>query len=78
MEETGCEVICGAPTTLAVKGQVKMKVKMKVKLMNEGLCLSCWPFEPHQMLHYNLNRLEFVLHVFPDCTMPSLLLLPLL
>ena len=23
MEETGCGVICGAPTTLAVKGQVK-------------------------------------------------------
>ena len=23
MEETGCEVICGAPVTLAVKGQVK-------------------------------------------------------
>ena len=27
MEETGCEVICGAPTTLAVK--VLMKVKKK-------------------------------------------------
>ena len=25
MEETGCEVICGARTTLAVKGQVKVK-----------------------------------------------------
>ena len=25
MEETGCEVICGAPTTLAVKGLVKVK-----------------------------------------------------
>ena len=25
MEETGCEIICGAPTTLAVKGQVKVK-----------------------------------------------------
>ena len=25
MEETGCEVICGAPTTLAVKGQVRVK-----------------------------------------------------
>ena len=23
MEETGCEVICGAPTTLAVKGKMK-------------------------------------------------------
>ena len=29
MEETGCEVICGAPTTLAVKEWVKMKVQMK-------------------------------------------------
>ena len=25
MEETGCEVICGAPTTPTVKGQVKVK-----------------------------------------------------
>ena len=25
MEETGCEVICGAPTTPMVKGQVKVK-----------------------------------------------------
>ena len=29
IEETGCEVICGAPTTLAVKGQVTVKVSMK-------------------------------------------------
>ena len=27
MEETGCKVICGAPTTISVKGQVKVKVK---------------------------------------------------
>ena len=25
MEETGCKVVCGAPTTLAVKGEVKVK-----------------------------------------------------
>ena len=24
MEETGCEIICGAPTTLAVKGSMMM------------------------------------------------------
>ena len=24
LEETGCEIICGAPTTLAVKGLVKV------------------------------------------------------
>ena len=23
MEETGCEIICGAPTTLAVKGEMR-------------------------------------------------------
>ena len=26
MEETGCEIICGAPKTLKVKGWVKVKV----------------------------------------------------
>ena len=29
MEETGCEIIRDAPTTLAVKGDVKVKVKLK-------------------------------------------------
>ena len=28
MEETGCEIICGAPTPPAVKGQVKVKAKV--------------------------------------------------
>ena len=32
MEESGCEVICGAPTTLVVKGQVKVKVNVNVKV----------------------------------------------
>ena len=27
MEEAGCEVICGAPTTPEVKGKVKVKVE---------------------------------------------------
>ena len=27
MDETGCKVICGALTTPAIKGQVKLKVK---------------------------------------------------
>ena len=26
MEETGCEIICGAPTTLMVKGWMMMKM----------------------------------------------------
>ena len=30
MEETGCEIICGAPTTLAVKGQMMMMMMMIV------------------------------------------------
>ena len=28
MEETGCEIICGAPTTLAVKGLMMMIMMM--------------------------------------------------
>ena len=28
MEETGCEIICGAPTTLAVKGEMMMMMKL--------------------------------------------------
>ena len=31
-EETGCEVICGAPTTLAVKVKVKVKVNSALHL----------------------------------------------
>ena len=30
MEETGCEVICGAPMTPTVKGRVKVKVMVKL------------------------------------------------
>ena len=32
IEETGCEVICGAPATLAVKRQVKVNMKVKESL----------------------------------------------
>ena len=28
MEESGCEIICGAPTTLVVKGQMVMMMMM--------------------------------------------------
>ena len=28
IEETGCEIICGAPTTLAIKGQMMMMMMM--------------------------------------------------
>ena len=30
MEETGCEVICGAPTTFVIKGQVKVMLNRTV------------------------------------------------
>ena len=30
MDETGCEIICVAPTTLAVKGQMMMMMMMIV------------------------------------------------
>ena len=32
MEETGCEIICSAPTTLAVKGSMMMMMMDAVKL----------------------------------------------
>ena len=34
MAETGCEVICGAPTTPADKGQVKVKVRLPCETAN--------------------------------------------
>ena len=39
MEETGCEVTCGAPTTPTVKGQVKWKT-VKCHWKHELLHLS--------------------------------------
>ena len=35
MEETGCETICGAPTTLTVKGLILMMIMM----MTQGACV---------------------------------------
>ena len=32
MEETGCEIICGAPTTLAVKGLMMMMMMMMMTM----------------------------------------------
>ena len=33
MEKTGCKIICGAPTTLAVKGLMMMMMMMIIKLI---------------------------------------------
>ena len=32
MEETGCEIICGAPTTIAVKGQMIIIMMMMMMI----------------------------------------------
>ena len=44
MEKTGCKIICGAPTTLAVKGlmmmmMMKKKKKMMMMMMKIGFVL---------------------------------------
>ena len=36
MEKTGCEIICGAPTTLAVKGQIMMMMMMRDSTCTAG------------------------------------------
>ena len=33
MEVTGCEIICGAPTTIAVKGQMMMMMMMMMRMI---------------------------------------------
>ena len=37
MEKTGCEIICGVPTTLAVKGQMMMMMMMMMYPPNPPL-----------------------------------------
>ena len=38
MEKTGCKIICGAPTTLAVKG-LMMMMKLVMMMMGDDLDL---------------------------------------
>ena len=40
MEETGCEVICGAPTTPVVKGKVKVKITPNYPLTSAKVYVS--------------------------------------
>ena len=44
MEKTGCKIICGAPTTLAVKGQ--MMTMMMMMMMMMVYCLQVPSCEP--------------------------------
>ena len=38
-EQTGCEIICGAPTTLAVRGQVRRgDIYFHVRLLHHSAC----------------------------------------
>ena len=46
MEKTGCEIICGAPTTLAVKGLMMMMMMVMMMMMmmdQEDLLSSLFP-----------------------------------
>ena len=45
MEETGYEIICGAPTTLAVKGWVKVNPPPQT---NKDFVVVSWCFKPSQ------------------------------
>ena len=38
MEKAGCKIICGAPTTLAVKGLMMMVMVMMMMMMMVQLC----------------------------------------
>ena len=43
MEKTSCKIICGAPTTLAVKGLITMMMMtMSHDVLPAGLCVCVW------------------------------------
>ena len=42
MEETGCKIICGAPTTLAVKGSMMMMMMMIMMMMMMIMMTVVW------------------------------------
>ena len=46
LEETGCEVICGAPTTAAVKGLVKVKAVNRSSFIFCSLAVELKAVEP--------------------------------
>ena len=46
MEETGCEIICGAPTTLAVKGEMRLEREIGSKALDIFL----WELEHQQQV----------------------------
>ena len=57
MEETGCEIICGASTTLAVKElMMMMMMLMRAKLVSNRISTSCQPqrvVSERKKVHFN-------------------------
>ena len=41
MEKNGCKIICGAPTTLAVKGLIMMMMMMMIMMMMMMMMMMC-------------------------------------
>ena len=63
MEKTGCEIICGAPTTLAVKGQMMM---MMVNVAMFGSTIS---LQAHvRALHWGNLRCDLMNHTHTQRT----------
>ena len=53
MEKTGCEIICGAPTTLTVKGLIKMMMSLFHFFIHVGQAAMK---HSHFLLHYWLSK----------------------
>ena len=47
MENTGCKIICGAPTTLAVKGLMMMMMMIMMMMMMMMMTAHCDGFRVH-------------------------------
>ena len=56
MEETGSEIICDAPTTLAVKEQMTMMMKWPVDYVFPTSSTWCWSFQKlnHERIWKNI------------------------
>ena len=61
MEETGCEIICGAPTTLVVKGQMIMMMVMMMMMMRGHPGGWATPLSAEEMLDGEHQRVN-ILH----------------
>ena len=62
MEETGCEIICGAPTTLVVKGQMIMMMVMMMMMMRGHPGGWATPWSAEEMLDGQRQRVDILAH----------------